>query len=154
MNWPLAFEIRKAKPLLFVGIDPGSNCGVATLQQGSITPTLKEFDSNVEAMFHLIELSNDWDLEIRIEDARMAKKLAYFAKNENKGKLQGVGYVKAYSKEWEAFCILKKFSYKMVAPNSKITKLSSAVFEKITGLKVPETKHHCRDAAMLILGLK
>ena len=141
-------------PKLFIGIDPGSTCGLATLQQGSKMPNLYQFNSNIEAMFFVISLANDWEIDLTIEDARLAIKTAYHAKNQTKGKAQGVGCVKAYSKEWEAFCQLRRYPHRMVAPNHRITKTTPEFFEQLTGCKTKKTEHHLRDAAMLILGKK
>lgn len=148
----IGFVIRRASPRLLVGIDPGSNCGVATLIPGTKTLNLYQFESNIEAMFLLIELSNNWQLEVHVEDARLARKSAYFAKNSSPGKLQGVGYVKGFSKEWESFCRIRMYKYQMHPPTA--TKMSVELFEKITGIKTLKGESHKRDAANIILGRK
>lgn len=142
------------KPKLFIGIDPGGNCGMATILSGIPTPNLFQFKSNIEAMFFVIELSIDHTIEVYIEDARKAVKNGYFARTGNTGKVQGVGYVKGYSAEWEAFCKLKRFPFVLLAPNPKLTKTTPEYFERLTGLRTLKTEHHKRDAAMLILGKK
>ena len=148
----IGFKIEMARPKLYIGVDPGSTCGIATLQAGSRSPNVYQFKSNIEAMFFVIRLANDWDVELTIEDARLAIKTAYHARTQTKAKDQGVGYVKAYSKEWEAFCQLKGFSHRMVTPNYRITKTSPEYFEQLTGIKTLKGEHHMRDAAMLIIG--
>jgi hypothetical protein len=148
----VGFEIKRAKPRLLIGVDPGSNCGVATLIPGSKCLNLYQTKSNIEAMFLIIELANDYEIELFIEDARLAKKNAYFARKDNHGKLQGVGYVKGFSKEWEAFCKIRMFKFTML--QSSNTKMDPILFEKMTGLKTLKTEHHKRDAAMIILGRK
>lgn len=143
-------HFRRGLPKLLIGIDPGSNCGVATLVSGTKLLGLYQFKSNIEAMFFCIELSNDWEIELTIEDARKVVKNAYFAQKANRGKDQGVGYVKGYCKEWEAFCVLRGYQYQMVSP--KNTKMDELLFEKLTGKKTLKTQHHMRDAALLIFG--
>ncbi len=148
----IGFEVRRSLPRLLIGIDPGSNCGVATLIPDSKCLNLYQFNSNIEAMFLIIKLSHDYDIELFIEDARLAPKNAYFAKTGNPGKLQGVGYVKGFCKEWEAFCKMRMYKHQMI--QAKNTKIDQVLFEKITGMKTLKGEHHKRDAAMIILGRK
>ncbi len=88
-------------------------------------------------------------VKFRIEDARKAKARPDLAE-VNKGKLQGVGYVKAYSKDWEAFCKLHGCAYELLAPAN--TKVNPVYFEKLTGIKTLITEDHKRDAGMLVFG--
>lgn len=143
-------HFKRGLPRLLIGIDPGSNCGFASLIPGTKILCLHQFKSNIEAMFHCMRLANDWDIELTIEDARKVVKNAYFAQKANRGKDQGVGYVKAYCKEWEAFCVLRGYQYQMISP--KNTKMDESFFEKLTGKKTLKTQHHMRDAALLIFG--
>ncbi len=96
-------------------------------------------------------------VKFRIEDARLttthARKLPSHLVKQNAGKLQGVGYVKAYSKDWEAFCKNSGFDYELVAPQHSVTKVSPEYFEQLTGIKTLKTQSHKRDAAMLVFGL-
>lgn len=101
-------------------------------------------------MLYCLELLNDWQLEMYVEDARKAVKNSYFAQKGNPGKLQGVGYVKGFSKEWEAFCRILEIPVQMLTP--KNTKMEPDLFEKMTGVKTLKTQHHMRDAALLIFG--
>ena len=146
----IGFEMKVSKTRLLIGIDPVSTCGMATLIPNSKCLNLYEFDSNIQAMFQVIELSNDYEIELFIEDARLYKKSGFHAKTSDKGRLQGVGYVKGYSKEWEAFCRLKMFRFNLL--QAKNTKVSPDFFEKLTGLKTLKTQTHMRDAAMIIFG--
>lgn len=148
----IGFEITRMKTRLLIGVDPGSNCGVATLIPNSKCLNLYQFKSNIEAMFLIIQLANDYDVELFIEDARLFKKSGFHAKNSNSGRLQGVGYVKGFSAEWEAFCKIRMYKFTML--QSANTKADPVLFEKMTGLKTLKTEHHKRDAAMIILGRK
>lgn len=138
---------------IFVGIDPGSNTGIAIWSKPDRKLTIKQFSSHCVAMFWLSEYLKQFPIQsikFRIEDARMAKKRPDLAEI-NKGKLQGVGYVKAYSKDWQAFCVYHGYDHEMLAP--KMTKVSPEYFKSLTGLKTMKTESHARDSAMLIFGL-
>lgn len=147
----IGFKIEIMTRLL-IGIDPGSNCGLATLDPATKQLLLFQFNSNIEAMFFVMDLNDKYDIEIFIEDARLAKKNVYYAKTSNVGKLQGVGYVKGFSKEWEAFTRLLKIKNTMLPPGQ--TKSSPEYFFQLTGIKTLKGEHHKRDAALIILGRK
>lgn len=144
------------KYTLYIGIDPGSNTGVAFWYPAIKLLELKQFTSHCAAMLFiynelLLVAPKDGfhSVKLRIEDARKAKARPDLAVI-NKGKLQGVGYVKAYSKDWEAFCKLNNYDYEMVAPIN--TKVNPVYFERLTGLKTFAMQSHLRDAGMLVFG--
>lgn len=83
-------------PQLFVNVKPGQGCAIQTQQQGSKFNNQYIFRSNIEAMFFLIELSNDWDLIISIPE---------------------------YD-EWIAFCELKRFRHEVCQNQSNTLFLS------------------------------
>ena len=62
----IGFKIEKAMPVLFVNVKPGQGCAIQTQQQGSKFNNQYTFRSNIEAMFFVIELANDWDLIITL----------------------------------------------------------------------------------------
>jgi len=88
-------------------------------------------------------------VKFRIEDARLAPPRPDLAEI-NKGKEQGVGYVKAYSKDWEAFCNSCGFLYEMVKASH--TKTTPEYFKMLTGINTLKTQSHLRDAGMLVFG--
>jgi len=138
---------------IFIGVDPGSNTGVAIWNKPERKLTLKQFSCHCVAMFWLHEYLrsfNTKDVKFRIEDARMAKKRPDLAQI-NKGKLQGVGYVKAYSKDWQGFCVYHGYDHEMLMPRN--TKVNPDYFEKLTGQKTVKTASHIRDAGMLVYGI-
>ena len=58
--------IEKAMPVLCVNIKPGKGCAIQTQQQNSNFNNQYTFRSNIEGMFFLIKLANDWDLIITL----------------------------------------------------------------------------------------
>lgn len=140
---------------LYIGIDPGSNTGVAIWHKSEKKLELHQFDSHSEAMLFVhktIPGLGYFDrslVQFRIEDARKAKKRPDLAE-VNKGKLQGVGYVKAYSKDWEAFCKNNGYEYELLTPAN--TKVTPQYFLALTGVKTLKTQSHIRDAGMLVFG--
>jgi hypothetical protein len=147
----IGFKIEIMNRLL-IGVDPGSNCGLATLEPQTGQLLLYQFNSNIEAMFFVMDLIEKYDVEMFIEDARLFKKSAFHAKTSNPGRQQGVGSVKGASKEWEAFTRLLKIKCQMMPIGQ--TKTSPEYFFKLTGIQTLKTQHHKRDAAMIILGRK
>lgn len=153
---PRIYSVTAMNYSLYIGIDPGSNTGVALWYQEHKKLEVLQFTSHCGAMLFIYEklkvLPAGEDLggvKFRIEDARKAKARPDLSVI-NKGKLQGVGYVKAYSKDWEAFCVLYNYAYEMLAPAN--TKVNPAYFERLTGLKTLKTQDHLRDAGMLVFG--
>lgn len=137
---------------ILIGIDPGSNTGIAVYHREKKNLLIYQYSSHVEAILKLRELLQAIEpdkIKFRIEDARKARKRPDLAK-QNIGKAQGVGYVKAYSKDWEAFCKLLGYEYELLAPSN--TKVSPEYFERLTGLKTLKGQSHMRDAALLIYG--
>lgn len=143
--------------MIYIGIDPGSTTGLAVSIKRENIFSIKEFSSHAAALLEvnrIIQFERADEayfnkIKVIIEDARLAKPRPDL-KEVNKGKLQGVGYVKAYSKDWEQFCILSKVPYELRPPSN--TKVSPEYFEKLTGLKTTKTQSHCRDAGMLVYG--
>lgn len=139
---------------IYIGIDPGSNTGVSLWFTRTKELQVYQFMSHCEAMLFLYDRLRGFPnlkskVKFRIEDARKAKARPDLAEI-NKGKIQGVGYVKAYSKDWEAFCVLKGYDYELLAPNN--TKVSPAYFLGLTGIMTLKTEDHKRDSGMLVFG--
>lgn len=145
---------------LYIGIDTGSNTGVAFWYPITKRLQVMQFVSHGAAMIYLHELLKDWDkseVKFRIEDARLTMKFAkklprHLIPKQNKGKIQGVGAVKAYSKDWEIFCKNVGYDHELLPPGN--TKVSPEYFEKLTGIKTLKTHSHERDAGMLVYGIK
>jgi len=144
---------RSGEKMIYIGVDPGSITGIAIWYQKEKNLTLFQYKSHAEAILNMHEFYIDEDIKSRIkfviEDARLAKPRPDL-KEVSKGKLQGVGYVKAFSKDWEAFCKLLGLQYELRPPSN--TKVSPEYFERLTGLKTLKSQSHMRDSGMLVFG--
>lgn len=143
---------------VYIGIDPGGMTGTAIWFHGAGLLNMRQFEGHCLALLWSIGivdgllLSNpDIRIHFIVEDARKAKKSPHFARDKNAtAKLQGVGHVKAYSKDWEIFLTAKGWSHEMVAPNPRITKLDADQFKRQTGIDTKDSQGHARDAALLV----
>lgn len=141
---------------IFIGIDPGSTTGVAIWYKGIKKLTITQYNGHCQALLGIQKLIDGEDIsifKIIIEDARLVKGNAYFAAKNNSKKDQGVGAVKAYSKDWEIFCETMGLDYQMLPPNWKNTKATPEYFEQLTGIKTKKTHSHARDAGLIVFGL-
>lgn len=147
---------------LYIGIDPGSNTGIAIWHKPDKKLEMHQFGSHSEAMLFVHRKLNGLrpvdasTVQFRIEDARLTMKHAkkmprHLLKPQHPGKIQGVGYVKAYSKDWEAFCVNEGYDHELLPPGT--TKVSPAYFEAMTGIKTLKGQSHIRDAGMLVYGI-
>ncbi len=142
---------------LYIGIDPGTNTGIAIWHKPSKQLALHQFKSHGEAMLFVNNFLNKYYaddkkqfVQLRIEDARKAKRPPDPTGAHN-ARLQGVGAVKAYSKDWEAFCKTNGYDHEMLAPGK--TKVSPTYFQAMTGIKTLKGQSHIRDAGMLVYGI-
>lgn len=142
-----------------IGIDPGSNTGLAIWNRHTKELTLHQFKSHGEAAIFVYTLVKDTpgEYHIIIEDARLVTKNARriprkFLSPEliakSAAKQQGVGYVKGYSKDWEAIAKLLKVSYELRPPMN--TKYTVEDFRRLTGIITTKTQDHIRDAGLLV----
>lgn len=130
--------------MIYIGIDPGVNTGVAVWDSNS-----KKFLS-IETMPILEAISkvNVYrDAVVIIEDARQRK---WFG-NSGKERLQGAGSIKRDCQIWQEFLESNEITHYWVAPKNNKTKLDAMQFKQITGY-VGRTNVHGRDAAMLVYG--
>lgn len=134
------------KQTLYIGIDTGVNTGFAIYCPKD--KQLKEvFTTQLHrAILRLYHLKDNFNLKVRIEDARMRKWVS-----GGREKLQGVGSVKRDAKVLEEFCKDMGIQFELVAPKNNKTKLTSAEFARLTKWS-GSTSSHARDAAMLIFG--
>lgn len=143
------------KPTIYIGIDPGSTTGVAIWYKNTKKLDIMQFNGHCKAIMFLWQLFRDnhpMHYKLRIEDARLVKGNAYFASKNGNSKDQKVGYVKAFSKDWEIFCKENKLDYEMLPPKKNPYKEDPELFEKHTGIKTLKTHSHSRDAAFLVWG--
>tara|TARA_Y100001951_G_C11295119_1_gene275012 strand:- start:335 stop:808 length:474 start_codon:yes stop_codon:yes gene_type:complete len=139
--------------VVYIGIDPGTDTGFASITPYAITTVKKAFTVKIhEAMMLLKYIVRDYPrVHIRVEDARKRKK---YGKN-HAAKLQGAGSIKRDCSIWEDFIeSLKKthpgvITVEFLHPQKGSTKINSTVFKKMTGL-TGRYSNHARDAYMLI----
>ncbi len=128
--------------MIYIGIDPGTNTGVAiwdSAQQKLLQVTSMKI---LEAM-NLIRQHSD--VIVCIEDARQR---TWFG-NKGREVLQGAGSIKRDCQVWDDFLNDNEIVHIWVAPKDNRTKLSSAQFKAYTGY-TGKTNEHGRDAAMLV----
>lgn len=140
-----------------VGIDPGSvKTGIAIWDTVDRTMSYcMEFDAHCEAQESLQRRFDEMKREnvfMRIEDARLSKLPKHLQKA---GRDQGAGYVKALSKDWEAFAKMECVQYEMVSPQAcKYKKSTPEFFKSLTGITTRIGQDHMRDAGMMVLEYK
>ena len=138
---------RNSDYLFFIGIDTGTNTGLAIWERSTKKFLLIKTMKIHRAMEIVLEYSSKGSTIVRVEDARLRE---YFG-NKGREVLQGVGSVKRDASIWEDFLSDKNIDFEMVAPKNNNTKLSQEYFNKMTKWK-GITSEHARDAAMLCYG--
>jgi len=131
-----------------VGIDTGSNTGVAVYEIGTGFVDIQTLKIH-NALFHANQY-NRVETFFIVEDARMRK---YFGKDFNIVKLQGAGSIKRDSTIWDDFLSDTLSQYSLVSPAvlAPYTKLhNTTVFRNLTKWE-GKTSIHARDAAYLVL---
>lgn len=123
--------------MMYIGIDPGVNTGVAIWKDC-------QFESLLTLKIHkAMDLVRNLKPDlVRVEDARKRK---WYPKGAN---LQGAGSVKRDSKIWEDFLKDLNYNFEMVHPLRDVWDTHEK-FERITGYK-KRTSKHSRDAALLV----
>ena len=131
---------------LIIGLDPGTHCGVATLDTEA-----REFIHIETLKLHTAqELIKEYHrsgqlLLVRVEDAR--KRVWYG--NAGRERLQGAGSIKRDCAIWEDFLNFHKIPFQLVTPVRNATKLDKKTFTKLTGW-TKRCSQHGRDAAGLL----
>lgn len=134
----------------YIGIDPGSQTGVAIWDA-----TQKKFQAVTTYKIHeafgflqSIHGLEHGDYLIRVEDARKRK---WFGKS-GREVLQGAGSIKRDCQIIEDFLIDMEVPFELVAPKNNKTKLTQEAFKALTRWQ-GRTNEHSRDAGMLVFGL-
>jgi len=130
--------------MIYIGIDPGVNTGVAVWYSKEKKFTMIDSMPILEA----IGIVNVYrDATIVIEDARQRK---WFG-NSGKERLQGAGSIKRDCQIWQEFLEANEITHYWVAPKNNKTKLDAMQFKRLTGY-MERTNVHGRDSAMLVYG--
>lgn len=143
-------EYDEGEILYIVGVDPGTDTGVAV--KDLRTDRITELESMaIHNAMDFVESYADMALII-VEDAR---KWNGYTKGMPFGKMsakaQGAGSVKRDCSIWDDFLKDREAYYVMVPPAAKGGKIDHGLFKRITGWE-GRANQHKRDAAMLILG--
>lgn len=153
-SWAQPAAARKASPYrYFVGIDPGINTGVATLDHEAGTGlqllTLTFWDT--VDLLTALAVHHGPHLLVVIEDPNLNRSLYSrfddVSGNKRTKIAQNIGGNKAQATLLIEFCRRKNIAVEAVAPLGKLDKQEFAI---ITG--VATGSQHARDAARLILG--
>lgn len=131
---------------IVIGIDPGTNTGIAIWNLESKAFELIQTMPIHKAMY-FVDISK-LDLKaVIIEDARLRK---FFGGKDMTAQAQGAGSIKRDCSIWEDYLTDLEIPFIMRHPEN--TKMSENVFKKITGWD-KRTSNHARDAAMIVFGL-
>lgn len=128
--------------MVYIGIDPGTNTGVA-IWDSAKQKLLQVTSMKILEAMNLIRQHPS--AVVYIEDARQR---TWFG-NKGKEVLQGAGSIKRDCQIWQEFLEANEITHYWVAPKDNRTKLSSAQFKAYTGY-TGKTNEHGRDSAMLV----
>jgi hypothetical protein len=125
-----------------IGIDPGTNTGVAVWNAGFQTfHILKTLP--VHRAFTLV--ASLAPALVIVEDARLRTRFG----NTGPERLQGAGAAKRDAKIWEDFLSDAKIPFILQLPAGKIDGKTFRTMYKVRGV----TSQHARDAALLVVGM-
>lgn len=136
--------------MIFIGIDTGTNTGVAVWnseEREFIDIKTMHLHQALNLVTTMCKIWNRENVMVLFEDARQRK---WFGTRSN-DKLQGAGSVKRDAAIWEEFCKDNEISFRAMPPAKGATKLSSEYFKALTGW-CKKTSEHARDAAMIVFG--
>jgi hypothetical protein len=137
-------ELEKIKTT--IGIDPGTNTGIATIEDGEFKVIQTTSIHRALLLVYMIHKENIIE-EVVIEDPR---NIGWSGPNAA-AKAQGAGSIKRDANIWESFLTDYKIPFRFVRPSKKsLTKKDSDWFKLQTGWQ-ERTSNHARDAACLIL---
>ena len=132
--------------LILVGIDPGTQTGVALWDK----PYQNYIEIKTMKIHNALKYVEEWSLrhvlQMYIEDPNTWKP---FGKKVDKSRLQGAGSIKRDFAIWRDFCEEKKIEMIPVKLQGTTKKIDSRYFNKLTGWDI-KTSQHARDAAMLV----
>lgn len=128
----------------YIGIDPGTNTGIAIWSVASKSFLTIDCVKIHKAMEMVLSASGK-GVCVRFEDARLR---TWFGKS-GREVLQGVGSIKRDCAIWEDFLLDKNIKYFKVKPKAGQSKWSSDYFKKVTGW-TKRINEHSRDAAVLV----
>lgn len=135
--------------MICIGIDPGTNTGVAVWdsREGKFL-SLETLSLHRALLKVMIIHAENPKMEVVFEDARQR---TWFGYGDVSAKAQGAGSVKRDCSIWEDFLTDYGIPFQAHAPIKGGTKVSADYFRRISGYQ-GRTSEHSRDAAMLVIG--
>lgn len=144
------------KEQIYIGIDPGTNTGMAVwykrIEAGKTQSCFLSIETlkihkALSEVNKLIKQYGKENVRVHFEDARQRK----WYGNTGREKLQGAGSIKRDSVIWQDFLTDAGVEFHMIPPRNIATKMSQVDFVRLT--KWPKkTSNHARDAAALVFG--
>lgn len=136
-----------AKAKILVGVDPGTNTGVAVWNREAQAFDAIATESIVCAQERILSIHKALGVEVWFEDARLR---TWFS-TKGREALQGAGSIKRDCAIWEEFCCLYGIKYRAIKPATGQTKWDAEKFKQVTRWD-KRTSEHARDAAILVFG--
>jgi len=138
------------KPILYIGIDPGTMTGLAEIVDGQYRLITQM--NIIRAMNH-IRITHEldiWDIKLHAENPNMR---SYFG-NSGREKLQGAGSIKRDYAIWVEFAKEYNIAIFPIAPAQIGSQFDNvSIFEAATGY-TKKCGKHARDAAKIIFKFK
>jgi hypothetical protein len=134
-----------AKYEALIGIDPGTNTGIAVKQAGYFKSIQTKTIIEAIEMVKRINQAHAGNILVKIEDARLR---TFFGKSGSE-KWKGAGSIMRDCSIWEDEMNRCKINVEFVHPRH-VKATTQDFFEKLTGWK-DRTSIHAREAAYLIL---
>jgi hypothetical protein len=142
------------KPTLVIGIDPGTNTGLAIWSLLERRLTDVSTHDIFDAQDKIALLRDRYDVFLVLEDAHLMKRKPA---GNSAARAQGAGSVKRDCTLWRAWAAKRKIPLYRRAPgvgtksSAGIVKWPAEQFRELTGWQ-GTTNEHGRDAAMLVYG--
>jgi hypothetical protein len=133
---------------LIVGIDPGTDTGVAVWDKTAKRLTEMKTTGIVEAqeLIGIMHRAGSLGLVV-FEDATL-----HGRRDKSPGAAMGAGSIRRECSIWREWLEFHGIPYRAISARQKGAKLSADQFVKLTG-KAGRTSQHARDAAMTVWGM-
>lgn len=146
--------MQRRPPKVYIGIDPGTETGIATGKENSHRFTNIGSASILDAFDVVLEIVNycgQSHVHVCVEDARKNILPKHLQTNTGREQDMGVGSVRRDCAIWEDFLKRNKIKHTMTDPRKRRKKVKAPEFKELTGwTKRNGNNEHSRDAAMVI----
>lgn len=143
-------DSKSSNPPLRIGIDPGTNTGIAVYCRSEnrfyVLDTVKIHRAFEEVLYW----HERHHITVRVENAKTWKPFKGISRKESNEKIAGAGSIKRDCSIWEDFLTDHKIQFELTKLQGVgIKKIDAVTFRKYTGITVTSSSH-ARDAAMLV----